>query len=858
MIAMFKMLYLYPIRFPKIAIMTVLIMTILALSQLPKLEWETDARVYFPKGHPAIEYDELVADVFGVKDSIVIGIVNEDGIFNPETLARVKRISDKLAQLPGVLTQRRQDIASLSTATVFVGTSDEIANVALMDTVPQTEAELKKLRDTVFDNADMFVGNLVSADGKATMIRAKIKEGKEYRYQSYFQVKGILAAELGGGQSGTAWGNGKWSGSNNWSGKGGWQSSGDDKENKSAADDAGGDDKKGEADDGQTQQWGNGKWKSGGGWPQVISSQEAKNGDRFYIAGRPVIEVTSGLNAMDDMKLMIPLLVLAIAVALFLMFRSLRGIMLPLLVVSISIVWTLGFMAAVGVPLYTISTMLPVILVAVGIGDGIHLMSHYEDIVFENPHDDRRNIVARLMKELGMPLFITTLTTAVGFMSLWWAEMPPFRVFGLFTAIGIIFCWLVSISLVPAMLSLMQPHISGYLKRRRSARVHDESSLLTRGLVGLASAIINNRKTASVIMVAVVIVSALGMRSLYVDSSWLSDFNDDSEVVMATDMLNSKFDGTIFLNVVIDGKQPDALKSPELLRRIDSLQNYVEGLEDVGGSLSLVDYIKSTNKTFHAGDEAYDVIPASARDISEYLFLLSVSGRPEQLDTVVDFDYSQANITITIQTDHTQRLKAIIEDVNRFVAREFQGLNVSVNLAGSANNSFIWADLLINSQVTAILLSKLGIFLVAALLFRSLLAGLYTILPVSLTTLVVGGVAGFAGIPLDVSTVLAAGVAIGVGVDYAVHYIFRYYYLQTNGMPQAESSLAAVRSVGKAIVLNAIVVTVGFLVLGMSQFPPHVKLGYFVSAYMVVACLSAVTLLPLAFAWFRPRFHSSS
>jgi len=854
---MFKMLYLYPIRFPRVAILTVLIVTVLALSQLSKLEWETDARVYFPKGHPAIEYDELVADVFGVKDSIVIGIVNEKGIFNTETLARVKRISDKLAQLPGVLTQRRQDIVSLSTASVFVGTSDEIANVALIDTVPQTAAGLQALRDTVFDNADMFVGNLVSADGKATMIRAKLKEGKEYRYQSYFQVKGILAAELGGGKPSGAWGGG-WSGNSNWSDKGGWQSSGADNENKADAGDTAADADKEEAQDGQSQQWGNKNWQSGGGWPQVISSQQAKNGDRFYIAGRPVIEVTSGLNAMDDMKLMIPLLVLAIAVALFLMFRSLRGVMLPLLVVSISIVWTLGFMAAVGVPLYTISTMLPVILVAVGIGDGIHLMSHYEDIVLENPHDDRRNIVARLMKELGMPLFITTLTTAVGFMSLWWAEMPPFRVFGVFTAIGITFCWLVSISLVPAMLSLMQPHISGYLKRRRSARVHDESSLLTRGLVGLASAIINNRKSASVIMAVVVIVSALGMRHLYVDSSWLSDFTDDSEVVMATDMLNKKFDGTIFLNVVVDGKHPDALKSPKLLQRIDRLQTYVEGLDDVGGSLSLVDYLKSTNKTFHAGDEAYDVIPASERDISEYLFLLSVSGRPEQLDTVVDFDYSQANITFMIRTDHTQRLKSIIHHVNQFVDNEFKGMDVKVNLAGSANNSYIWADLLINSQVMAILLSKLGIFLVAALLFRSLLAGLYTILPVSLTTLIVGGVAGFAGIPLDVSTVLAAGVAIGVGVDYAVHYIFRYHYQRNSDLAQADASLAAVRSVGKAIVLNAVVVTVGFLVLGMSQFPPHVKLGYFVSAYMVVACLSALTVLPLAYAWLQPRSRQTS
>ena len=136
-----------------------------------------------------------------------------------------------------------------------------------------------------------------------------------------------------------------------------------------------------------------------------------------------------------------------------------------------------------------------------------------------------------------------------------------------------------------------------------------------------------------------------------------------------------------------------------------------------------------------------------------------------------------------------------------------------------------------------------------------MLAGLYTILPVPLTTLVVGGAAGFAGIPLDVSTVLAAGVAIGVGVDYAVHFIYRYHYQIQNGEEGTDATLTAVRGVGKAIVLNAVVVTVGFLVLGMSQFPPHVKLGYFVSAYMVVACLSALTLLPLAYAWFRPRSH---
>ena len=855
---MFKYLYYSSIKYSKLTLFIVLTLTVLALSQFGKLEWETDARVYFPKGHPAIKYDEQVADVFGVKDSIIIGIVNEKGIFNPQTLALVQRLTAKIAKLPGVVTQRKQDVASLATATAFVGSENEVANVPIMDAAaPLSEQEIARIRKMVYDNADLFVGNLVSPDGKATMIRAKLKEGKVYRYQSYFQVKGILAAELGGGGGG--WGGGQWPKQGNWQGGGGGDNSAGQNtvatEDNHAGEDAGAD----KAADGSQENWkqGSGNW-GGGSWPKIISDQTTKNGDRFYIAGRPVIEVTSGLNALDDMKVMIPLLVIAIAVVLFLMFRSVRGTALPLLVVAIAIIWTLGFMAAVGVPMYTISTMLPVILVAVGIGDGIHLMSHYEDIVSEDTHRDRRAIVAQLMQELGVPLLITTLTTAVGFLSLLWADMPPFRIFGLFTAIGIIFCWLVSVTMVPAMLALMRPHVSGYLKRRRSMRVHNEVGMLTRGLVGLAQWLMTRRKLASAGLIVVIAVMVAGARHLYVDSSWIADFRDDSEVVRANNMLNDKFDGTIFLSVVVDGKHPDALKSPELLQRIDKLQNYVEGFSQVGSSLSLVDYLKSTNKTFHAGDEAYDRLPDTQRAISEYLFLLSVSGRPEQLDSVVDYDYSKANITFTIKTDHTQQLKEIIDAVNAFVKREFAGLGVDVNLAGSANNSYVWADLLISSQTKAVLLSKIGILLVAALLFRSVIAGLYTVLPVTLTTLVVAGMAGWLRIPLDVSTVLAAGVAVGVGVDYAVHYIFRYAYECGRGRQGQDAAIQSIRTVGKAIVLNAIVVTVGFMILGLSQFPPHVKLGYFVSSYMIVACLAALVLLPLLMAWAKPRLRSGS
>ncbi len=839
---MLKHFFITVVRFPRFVLGAVLLATLLALAQFGDLEWETDARVYFPKGHPAIQYDEYVADTFGVKDSIIIAITNENGIFNPQTLARVARISGKVAALPGVLAQRRVDVASLATATVFMGTEDELINKPLMETVPEDEAAIASMRKLVYDHPDLFVGNLVSADGKATMIRVKLKEGIEHRYQSYFQVKGILMEELQrqGGQDGGAWPQG---------GEGGWPKGGGGWPRQDAGEG------KGWSGDGEWKQ--DGEW-GGSNWDRPLHEMQASNGDRFYMAGRPVIEVTSGQNALADLRIMIPLLVFTIIAALFFIFKNLRGVMLPLLVVAVSIIWTLGVMAAAGVPMYTISTMLPVILVAVGIGDALHILSHYEDIVLEDIHRDRRDIVVQLMNELGKPLLITTVTTAVGFLSLWWAEMPPFKVFGIFTALGIGFCWLASVTLVPAALAMMQPHVSNYLQRRRSLRIHDEPGPLSRGLVKLGKTLAARRTAATAAIVAVTVLAGAGATRLYVDSSWIGDFRGDSEIVRANDLLNRQFDGTIFLNVVVDGKREDALKSPALLARMEALQAHIDGLDDVGGSLSLVDYLKSTNKSLHADDEAYDKLPETRQEISEYLFLLSISGRPEQLDAVVDYQYRQANITFAIKTDHTERLKAIIDEVRGYVAREFGDLGVEVHMAGSANNSYVWADLLIKSQMLAIVLSKVGIFLVAMLLFRSLTAGLYTVLPVTFTTIIVAGLAGWMGIPLDVSTVLAAGVAIGVGVDYSVHYIYRYALQRRAGSGETRAVLGALRSVGKPIVFNALVVTAGFLVLGLSQFPPHVKLGYFVAGYMVVACVAALILLPLAFAYYRPRFSHSA
>lgn len=810
---MFKSLSVFVTKYPKLIIALVLGITAFLALQLPGLRWETDARVYLPKGHAAILYDEKVAEIFGATDAIVIGIVNDQrGIFNPDTLARIARITEKVAALPGVVANRTVDVASLSTATVFVGNETSIGTEVVMPKLPTTEAEAARVKDTVYKHPDIFVGNLVSADGKAAMIRARLKEGQAHRYQTYWQIQGILAAEQGGG--------GAWGGA-----QGQWKQGG-------------------------AQQGG---W-SGQAWPSSADNKPVDlKGDSFYLAGRPVIEVTSGMHAMQDMMVMIPLLMAALALTLFIIFRTGGGVFLPMFVMGAAIVWTLGIMVLLDVPLYTISTMLPVILVAVGIGDSVHLMSHYYDHVLEDAQRPAREIVTAVVNRLGAPLLTTTVTTMIGFLTFFFAEMPPFVSFGIFTALGIVLSWLLTVTFIPAVLTLMRPKVGAYLAKRRALRVHSEQSRLTRALVDLAAFLYRVRRAAAMAVLAVMTVAAWGASKLYVDSSWMSDFRKDSELVVANDMFNQRFDGTIFLNVVIEGGHKDAFKSPELLKKVEALQDYGKTLPHVGNARSVVDYIKSMNETFHAGDPAYKVIPDTEAQIGEYLFLFSVSGRPQQLDEVVDFDYQRALVTFAIKSDHTQSLLHIIDNIKQRANQLFAGQPVSVNYAGSANNSYIWADLLIRSQTISILLSKVAILLLAVLIFRSLRLGFFTIVPVSITTLLIAGFAGFAGIPLDVSTALAAGVAVGVGVDYAVHYVFSYRDELKRSGDALLASQETMRRVGRTIIFNAVVVTVGFAVLFWSQFPPHVKLGYFVAAYMILSCVVALLVLPLLFYFSAAR-----
>ena len=594
------------IRFRFLVIGLVLCCTGLAWVQLQSLRFEGDADAFIPKNDPVMSYNDLVEERFGIRDLIVIGVLNknpgENGVFNPRTLATIKEFSEKIALLPGIKAVRDEDVASVATLDNITGTADGMAVDPFMETVPHSPESLDALQQALFHNS-MFVNWVVSQDGTGMLITAKMEpgggtvEGTARRMAIYTTIRDMVEA------------------------------------------------------------------KKAAGAPE-----------EFHIAGQGALEVTFEEGMRQDMETFIPLILVIVLGTLYFTYRSVRGVLLPLAVVGVSVIWTLGIMAAVGVPMYSISTMMPVILMAVGVANGIHILSRYYDEVLQHPDVSSVDAVLAAMQEMWQPVVFTSLTTAAGFLSFLTASILPIRYFGIFTSIGVLAAMVFSITFFPALLSLLPVKVSRGL-RAQMGRSGDLAATgwaartLSRLGVGVA------RKPLVVwgVTTSVMLVCLLGAQRIFVDTSFIKMSDPNSPVRIADTVLGETFQGNLPLYIAIEGHQPDLLKDPVLLAQLDRLQTVVEQDPIVGGSLSLAEYIKRMNRVMNEDRPEMEVIPDSQDLVAQYLLLYSFSGDPDDFDEIVDYDYQHANMTIFLRSDSTQDIERVVG-----LVQDFAGVNLGM------------------------------------------------------------------------------------------------------------------------------------------------------------------------------------
>ncbi|RLD61060.1 MAG: hypothetical protein DRJ01_08600 [Bacteroidetes bacterium] len=569
---------------------------------------------------------------------------------------------------------------------------------------------------------------------------------------------------------------------------------------------------------------------------EVTSSYQTDD-IKIHVAGRPIVEGTMALLGPADMQKMVPIVLIVILLVLFFMLRSVKSTLLTISVVFFSTIWAFGLMAAVNIPIYAVSTMIPVMLIAIGVADGIHMYSHLQLFLQKNHEATKKEAVVDMIRHMWKPVVMTSITTAVGFISLLTSQVYPIKYFGIFTAFGVLMAMVFSLVLIPAGIMIF-----GLPKVKKSNKSETDKNS---GLANNFSKKIIKHKSVSIFAtIAIVVLSIIGMQKIWINSSFLEKFEKDSEIVLTDKFINNHFGGTTTLNLILDSEgKNDVFKEPEVLKLVDKMQTKVENnLKIVGNSFSLTDYLKRMNKVMNADKEEFNTIPESKNLIAQYLLLYEMSGDPENLNKVVDYNYDKLNVTFQLKSDNSKAINSAIAIIDSY-KEDFEKLGITINYAGSGYKGLVFTDLILEGQVMSLILSLIIVIVLLSLMFKNFKIGLIGAVPITITALISFGIMGFLNIPLNSTTALLSSIAIGIGIDYAVHFIEQY---RINASMSDDKLLVAKRTMahsGRAISYNAIVVIAGFMVLLFSVFPPNRELGALVSLNMFTSFIGTVTIM---------------
>jgi len=559
--------------------------------------------------------------------------------------------------------------------------------------------------------------------------------------------------------------------------------------------------------------------------------------ETLYVAGRPIVEGSLAELGPKDMAIMFPLVILVMIILLYLLLRSVRDTAINMIIVLFGTLFAFGTKTLLGIPIYAVDTMIPVMLIAIGVAYGIHMHNAIHHRIADDPNLSRDQLVQAVLKEMIRPISMTALTTAIGFMALMSSEVLPVRYFGLFAAIGVISEMLLALILFPASIYLLgipknknkRKSLMG--KQKKEPKDHRWGALL-----------IEHQKAVIIITILIIILGGYGATKVWIDTSFLANFEPDSPIALTDAFVNEKFGGTSSLNIILSAEDEGIFKEPEVLQAMDDLQSRLAQDPMVGATFSLTTFLKQMNLVMHENDAAFEVIPESRELVAQYLLLYEFSGDPETLEKVVDYDYTKANITFQLKSDSSAVMETIITLAEE-AAPTFASHGIELSFAGSGYKAFVFSTLLLKGQIISLGLSFIIVVLLLTLLFKNIWVGLAGTVPIAITAVVNFGVMGLLNIPLSSATALISSIAVGIGVDYSIHLLEHYTNSRLQGNSREEATRETISHTGRAIILNAIAVMGGFAVLLFSVFPPNRQVGSLIMLNMAMSAALTLTIL---------------
>jgi len=554
-------------------------------------------------------------------------------------------------------------------------------------------------------------------------------------------------------------------------------------------------------------------------------------GVKAYYNGSLEISETYNRITLENQRKFVPPIFVITLIAVYVTFRSWRKMLLTIVAVGISVLWTLGLYSLLGYSYNVLASMLVPLIVVLAIADDVHIMQHWDE---ERRHKSPEAAFKATVAHLAAPLLGASGTTALGMASLATSHVVAVRSFGIGSAIGIMVDFAISLVFVPTVLSL--------LRAETGETPHEKYLIEPLRRVSMFS----TRHPRQVLAIAVAVSAAvsIGITRLHVDTNHINFFSARHPLGQSARVIDSELSGVYSFQIMLEG-QPDTLNTPESLQRMERVEASLRAMPNVKKVTSIADYVKRVNKELHDGDAAADVVPSDARTIAQELFVFTLGGEGRrELERMAASDYSRAQISVKLKSMSSDVVLELVEQADRVTKAAFAGTPIQVTTTGSGRLFSTLDHYLVTSQVSSFGTAFFTVFGVIFVVFRSVRFGFLTIAPNVLPVIAVLGVMGFMDISMNIATVMVASVALGVVDDDTIHFINRYRREVAAGASTDRAIELATVHEGRASLTTAMINSLGFGVLMLSEYKPTAWSGGLLGLTMAVAFLAEVFILP--------------
>lgn len=541
------------------------------------------------------------------------------------------------------------------------------------------------------------------------------------------------------------------------------------------------------------------------------------------MTGSPVIQAATSQAVLTELVQLLPLLLLVVAVFLALAFRSVRGLLLPLGTIAVALLWVFGIIAATGRSLNVITTIVPPVVMTIGLAYAVHMLAGVYRC------RDEQDPIRQALADLVLPLTMTAATTILGFLTLLFSPLGAVREFAWLAALGVLFSAVLALTLLPAVL-----HLTGCrdLSAPPGRRIFEGMAR------GLARFDVKYKRAIVIACCGLLVVAGVGIFYIDVGSNYITGFQPDAPVRQDFEQISADFGGVTPLSVVIRGDQSGAFARPRMLRAVDKLDDWLEARPEIGTVTSLPDYIRVLNRALQdQGEEAFR-IPDKASAVKQLLLF----GSGDLQNSLVSTDLRITRLRVRTTLSGTGAITDLVARIRDRLSKLPEPL--SAHVTGTAVLVASAVSEVAGGQVLTAGLAVLAVFLLLSVVFTSVKIGSMAVLPNLLPVMVYFGTLGFSGINLNPTTSLIASIVIGIAVDDTMHYLSQFSRDARRFASESQATLSALRVVIRPVTYTSFILVMGFLVLATSDLQNQAQFGALAAFASALSWLAYVTLTP--------------